>query len=227
MRKAPVISGTSFCPEDQLTLARAAAATGKPVILILTEGRPRFITSIAPMMKGIVMAYWSGRKTAEAISDILAGDYNPDGRLPFSYPKSMGEMVLYDRKPTEDVREVFNDDRGAGYDPLFPFGWGLSYTQFEYSDLHLNSDKLNPTGKLTVSITVRNYRQPRWQTYRRTVYARTLRQHHAKHAKAEGVQKDHAESRRSHRQSPSRWTKTTWLLSTPNCIPSRSRAIST
>jgi beta-glucosidase len=143
-------------PEDQLTLARAAAATGKPVILILTEGRPRFITSIAPMMKGIVMAYWSGRKTAEAISDILAGDYNPDGRLPFSYPKSMGEIVLYDRKPTEDVREVFNDDRGAGYDPLFPFGWGLSYTQFEYSDLHLSSDKLSATGKLTVSITVRN-----------------------------------------------------------------------
>ena len=143
-------------PEDQLALARTAAATGKPVILVLTEGRPRFITSIAPFMKGIVMAYWSGRKTAEAISNVLAGDYNPDGRLPFSYPKSMGEIVLYDRKPTEDVREVFNDDRGAGYDPLFPFGWGLSYTQFEYSDLHLSNDKLNPAGKLTVSITVKN-----------------------------------------------------------------------
>src|SRR5580658_1601367 len=143
-------------PEDQLALARTAAATGKPVILVLTEGRPRFITSIAPLMKGIVMAYWSGRKAAEAISDILSGDYNPDGRLPFSYPRSMGELVLYDRKPTEDVREVFNDDRGAGYDPLFPFGWGLSYTQFEYSDLHLSSDKLNPAGNLTVSVTVKN-----------------------------------------------------------------------
>jgi len=143
-------------PEEQLALARTAASTGKPVILVLTEGRPRFITSIAPLMKGIVMAYWSGRKTAEAISDVLAGDYNPDGRLPFSYPKSMGEMVLYDRKPTEDVREVFNDDRGAGYDPLFPFGWGLSYTQFQYSDLRLSSDKLNASGKLTVSVTIKN-----------------------------------------------------------------------
>jgi beta-glucosidase len=143
-------------PEEQLALARAAAATGKPVILLLTEGRPRFITSIAPLMKGIVMAYWSGRKTAEAISDILSGDYNPDGRLPFSYPKSSGEIVLYDRKPTEDVREVFNDDRGAGYDPLFPFGWGLSYTQFEYGDLHLSSDKLSAAGRLTVSVTVKN-----------------------------------------------------------------------
>lgn len=143
-------------PDEQLALARAAAATGKPVILVLTEGRPRFITSIAPMMKGILMAYWSGRKTAEAISDILAGDYNPDGRLPFSYPKSMGEIVMYDRKPTEDVREVFNDDRGAGYDPLYPFGWGLSYTQFEYGDLKLSSNTLNASGKITVTLTVKN-----------------------------------------------------------------------
>ena len=143
-------------PEEQQALARAAAATGKPVILVLTEGRPRFITAIAPLMKGILMAYWSGRKTAEAISDIVAGEYNPDGRLPFSYPRSMGEMVLYDRKPTEDVREVFNDDRGAGYDPLYPFGWGLSYTKFEYSDLHLSSDKLTAAGKLTVTVTIKN-----------------------------------------------------------------------
>jgi beta-glucosidase len=143
-------------PDEQLALARAAAATGKPVILVLTEGRPRFITGIAPLMKGILMAYWSGKKTAEAISDILLGDYNPDGLLPFSYPRSMGEMVLYDRKPTEDVREVFNDDRGAGYDPLFPFGWGLSYTQFEYSDLQLSPNQLTANGRLTVRITVKN-----------------------------------------------------------------------
>jgi beta-glucosidase len=143
-------------PDQQTALARAAAATGKPVILVLTEGRPRFITGIAPSMKAIVMAYWSGRKTAEAISDILLGDYNPDGRLPFSYPRSMGEMVLYDRKPTEDIREVFNDNAGGGYDPLFPFGWGLSYTQFDYSDLQLSSGKLDAAGKLTVRVTVKN-----------------------------------------------------------------------
>ena len=143
-------------PDQQTALARAAAATGKPVILLLTEGRPRFITGIAPFMKAIVMAYWSGRKTAEAISDILLGDYNPDGRLPFSYPRSMGEMVLYDRKPTEDVREVFNDNTGGGYDPLFPFGWGLSYTQFDYSDLQLSSGKLDAAGRLTVRVTVKN-----------------------------------------------------------------------
>ena len=61
-------------------------------------------------MKGILMAYWSGKKTAEAVADVLFGDYNPDGILPFSYERTMGEMVLYDRKPTEDIREVFNDN---------------------------------------------------------------------------------------------------------------------
>ncbi len=142
---------------DQVSLARAAASTGKPVILVLTEGRPRFITGIAPQMKGILMAYWSGKKTAEAIADVLSGDYNPDGVLPFSYPTSMGEMVLYDRKPTEDVREIFNADMNmSGYKPLFPFGWGLSYTRFETGDIQLSSDKLKAGEKLTVKITVKN-----------------------------------------------------------------------
>ena len=143
-------------PDEQVALAKAAAATGKPVILVLTEGRPRFITNIEPSMKGILMAYWSGKKTAEAVTDVLFGDYNPDGRLPFSYPKSIGEIVLYDRKPTEEVREVFNDNVSGGYDPLFPFGHGLSYTTFEYGDIQLGNTTLTGNGKLTISITVKN-----------------------------------------------------------------------
>jgi beta-glucosidase len=143
-------------PDNQVALAKVAASTGKPVILVLTEGRPRFITSIEPNMQGILMAYWSGKKTAEAVADVLFGDYNPDGILPFSYEKSMGEMVLYDRKPTEDIREVFNDNVSGGYDPLYPFGFGLSYTTFEYSDLNLSANSLTGNNKLTVSITVKN-----------------------------------------------------------------------
>src|SRR4029077_19204448 len=100
-------------------LAKAAVETGKPVILILTEGRPLFITDIEPAMKAILMAYWSGKKTGEAIADVLFGDYNPSGRLPFSYSKSMGEIVLYDRKPSEEIREIFNENvLMNGYDPL-------------------------------------------------------------------------------------------------------------
>jgi beta-glucosidase len=143
-------------PDEQIDLAKAAVASGKPVILVLTEGRPRFISSIEPSIKGILMAYWSGKKTAEAIADVLFGDYNPDGRLPFSYPRSMGEIVMYDRKPTEEVREVFNDNVNSGYDPLFPFGHGLSYTTFEYSDLKLSNTTLTGDQKLTITITVKN-----------------------------------------------------------------------
>ncbi len=143
--------------KGQLDLANAAAATGKPVVLVLTEGRPRLITSIEPSMKGILLAYWSGRKTAEAISDVLFGDYNPDGKLPYSYPRSMGEMVLYDRKHTEDVREIFNSDMTwDGYKPLFPFGWGLSYTQFEYSPVHLSDTVIKGAKELTVTLIVKN-----------------------------------------------------------------------
>lgn len=143
-------------PDNQVALVQAAAATGKPVILVLTEGRPRFITNIEPSAKGILMAYWSGKKTAEAVADVLFGDYNPDGRLPFTYSRSMGEIVMYDRKPTEEVREVFNDNINSGYDPLFAFGHGLSYTTFEYSDLQLSTATLTGNEKLTVNITVKN-----------------------------------------------------------------------
>jgi len=155
--ESPGNIGDLAMPEQQMALARTAAATGKPVILVLTEGRPRMITSIAPLMKGILLAYWSGRKTAEAISDVLLGDYNPDGILPFSYPRSMGEMVLYDRKPTEEVREIFNSNMTMdGYKPLFPFGFGLSYTSWEYSDLQLSGNQLKGGASLTISLTVKN-----------------------------------------------------------------------
>ena len=143
-------------PDNQVALAKAAAATGKPVILVLTQGRPQFITQVEPSMNGILLAYWSGKKTGEAIADVLFGDYNPSGRLPFTYSKSMGEIVLYDRKPTEEIREVFNDNAGSGYDPLYPFGHGLSYTTFEYSNIQLSSTSLTGNEKLTVTVTVKN-----------------------------------------------------------------------
>jgi len=144
-------------PENQVALVRTAASTGKPVILVLTEGRPRLITQIEPLAQGILMAYWSGKKTAEAVADVLFGDYNPNGILPYSYPRYSGEFVLYDRKHTEDVREIFNSDMTwDGYNPLYPFGWGLSYTSFSYSPVKLSSTVLKGSETLTASITVTN-----------------------------------------------------------------------
>ena len=154
--ESPGNIGDLALDENQTALARAAIATGKPVILVLTEGRPRFITNIAGSMKGILMAYWSGKKTGEAITDVLFGDYNPSGRLPFSYPRSMGEIVMYDRKPTEEIREVFNDDVHTGYNPLFAFGHGLSYTSFAYTNLHVSTNALKGNQQLTVTVQVKN-----------------------------------------------------------------------
>lgn len=142
--------------ENQVALAKAAAATGKPVILVLAEGRPRLISNIEPAMKGILMTYWSGKKTAEAIADVLFGDYNPNGLLPFSYPRSMGEMVLYDRKPTEDYREIGYKETYTGYNPLFAFGYGLSYTTFEYSDIKLSTAALKGNENLIIKVQVKN-----------------------------------------------------------------------
>lgn len=163
-------------PEQQSQLVKAAINTGKPVILVLTEGRPLFITHLAPSVKGILMAYWSGRKTAEAVADVLFGDYNPDGKLPFSYPKSMGELVLYDRKHTEEKREILNSDvTWDGYDPLFPFGHGLSYTSFSYGDIKLSATSMKGAQALKVSVTVTNTgsRQGKHtvELYSRDVYA--------------------------------------------------------
>lgn len=144
-------------PDEQLQLAAAAFATGKKVILVLPEGRPRFITGIEPQCEAIVLPFWSGRKTAEALADILYGDYNPDGIMPFSYPKSMGEMVMYDHRYTETKREIFNADvLWNGYDPLFAFGFGLSYTTFAYSNLQLSSNALRGNDRLMVTVTVSN-----------------------------------------------------------------------
>ncbi|MGC4102816.1 glycoside hydrolase family 3 N-terminal domain-containing protein [Ferruginibacter sp.] len=144
-------------PEEQVNLAKAVFATGKKVILILQEGRPRFITDIEPKCEAIVLPFWSGRKTAEATADVLFGDYNPNGRMPFSYPKSMGEIVMYDHKGTEEKREIFNADvLWNGYDPLFAFGAGLSYTSFAYSNLQLSTTALKGDQKLTISVTVTN-----------------------------------------------------------------------
>ena len=141
----------------QIALAQAAAQTGKPVILVLLQGRPRVISSIEPIMDAIINAYRPGSQGAEAIMDVISGRYNPSGRLPFTYPKRTGDIVLYDHKFSETIREDLPNTYGGGaYRPQWAFGHGLSYTDFEYSNLELSDNTLSEGDNLEVSLTVSN-----------------------------------------------------------------------
>jgi beta-glucosidase len=141
----------------QIALAQAAIKTGKPVILVLVEGRPRIISSFVDGTKAVIQAYLPGSQGANAIADVLVGDYNPGGKLPYTYPRTTGDFVMYDHKFTEaNIEEapgVFTD---TGYKPQWPFGFGLSYTTFEYSDFTLSTDTLVGDAKLKVSVKVKN-----------------------------------------------------------------------
>lgn len=141
----------------QLKLAKALYETGKPVILVLTEGRPRIIRTIEPDAKGIVMAYIPGSQGHTAIAEVIFGDYNPNGKLPFTYPKASGDIVLYDHKYSEKITELSPGVPGTGgYKPQWPFGFGLSYTKIEYSNLKVNTKNLKGSDRLKVTVDVKN-----------------------------------------------------------------------
>jgi beta-glucosidase len=144
-------------PERQKNLARAAALTGKPVILILAEGRPRIIRDIEPAMDAIVLAYLPGSQGAQAITDVVFGDYNPNGVLPYSYPQYTADILPYDHGVLADIQQLIpNVITYSGYKPQWPFGHGLSYTSFEYSDLELSSTEISGDETLKVSVRVKN-----------------------------------------------------------------------
>ena len=141
--------------QEQYDLANALFALKKPVILVYLGGRPRIITEIAQKADGIILGFLPGNRGGEAIADIMFGDYNPNGRLPVTYPNAPNGFMTYDHK----YSEIWEDFNGGSfyYDRLFSFGHGLSYTQFEYSNIELSSNSLE-TGneKLTVRIDVQN-----------------------------------------------------------------------
>jgi beta-glucosidase len=138
-------------PEPQRKLAQAIEATGKPVVLVLVEGRPRTLDRIADNATAVLMAYNPGNEGGQAVADVLFGDFNPCGKLPFTYPRLPNALLTYDRKAFEN--EGFD---GAGIKPQFEFGDGLSYTTFSYKDLRLSSKTMAKTDQLSVSVTVTN-----------------------------------------------------------------------
>jgi beta-glucosidase len=135
--------------EAQLELAEAVVSAGKPVVLVLAEGRPRVISKIADRIPAILLAYLPGMEGGRAIADVLFGDINPSGRLPFTYPRHPNGLFTYDMKPLETHKDVT-------YTSQWPFGFGLSYTTFEYRDLTLNRESMKKSDLLEVAVTVKN-----------------------------------------------------------------------
>lgn len=141
----------------QVELVKEASKLNKPIVTVLTQGRPRIIRSIEPQMNGILLAYWPGELGAQAIADVIFGDYNPSGKLPFTYPRYTGNKVLYDYKFSESGSDATQEGFVyKGYFPQWPFGYGLSYTSFEYSDLELSTDTLTGIDSLNCSVTITN-----------------------------------------------------------------------
>lgn len=143
--------------ENQSELVRALAATGKPVILILNEGRPRIIRDIEPLAAAVVDIMLPSNYGADALSELLSGDANFSGKLPFTYPKYVNSLHTYDYKVSENVATMdgaYNYD--AVMDVQWPFGSGLSYTTFEYSGLKASAVEFTSEDILSFQVTVKN-----------------------------------------------------------------------
>jgi beta-glucosidase len=152
-------------PQAQKDLLNALLKTGKPVVLVLFDGRPLVITEENETVPAILNAWFAGTEGGYAIADVLFGDVNPSGKLTTTFPRSVGQVpIYYAHKNTgrplantegkfEKFRSNYLDERN---EPLFPFGFGLSYTNFDYSNLKISSDKMNFNGKLKVTVDVAN-----------------------------------------------------------------------
>ncbi|WP_207425714.1 glycoside hydrolase family 3 N-terminal domain-containing protein [Pedobacter sp. SYSU D00535] len=146
-----------YLSELQTEFAKKLAAVGKPVILVLNEGRPRIISKFESQMAAIIQAYLPGNYGGDALVDIIYGDVNPSGKLPYNYPKYPNSLVPYNHKPSESrdvVQGVYNYD--ADYNPQWEFGHGLSYTSFSYSNLRFSADKIGSNESVSVSVDVKN-----------------------------------------------------------------------
>lgn len=139
-------------PGKQPELVRAVCAVGKPVVLVLLNGRPLSLLWESEHIPAIVEAWYPGEKGGDAIAEVLFGDVNPSGRLPMSFPKSVGQLpVHYSRRPAGGKKYIEMDRK-----PLYPFGYGLSYTEFSYSSLRLSAERIPADGEVTVSFDVTN-----------------------------------------------------------------------
>jgi beta-glucosidase len=140
-------------PGKQEELIRAVTATGTPVVVVLVGGSAITMSSWLDSVAAVIDVWYPGEEGGPAVADVLFGEVNPAGRLPITFPLSEGQLPLgYDHKPTgrgDDYRDLSGR-------PLFPFGYGLSYTTFEYSDLRITPDTIGSAGSVTVQATISN-----------------------------------------------------------------------
>jgi beta-glucosidase len=135
--------------EVQLNLTNELIKTGKPVIIVMLEGRPRIINKLTSGAKGILIGFLPGMQGGDAVANIIFGDVNPSGKLPVTYDKYPNAIYHYDYKPLES-------SDGLGYFPEWGFGFGLSYTTFEVSDLRIDKEEITKNDELKVTVNVKN-----------------------------------------------------------------------
>ena len=142
---------------NQTALVKALAATGKPIVLVLNEGRPRIIREIEPLAKAVVNIMLPGNYGGDALAALLSGTRNFSAKLPYTYPKWINAIATYDHKHCETVETMSGAyNYSADIDVQWPFGFGMSYTDYEYSDIRVDKTEFTPADWLTVSVTIRN-----------------------------------------------------------------------
>lgn len=173
-------------PGVQIKLLRLLAATGKPIVLLVHAGRPLIIQEAADLSSAVLYTWWLGTEAGNAIADVLFGDYNPSGKLPMTFPRNEGQIpIYYNHFNTGRPPQHEND---ANYvsayidlpnSPAYPFGFGLSYTQFDYGNMRLSDTLIRSNQQLQVELTITNTGQyagrETVQLYMRDLFASVVR----------------------------------------------------
>ncbi|HZI68543.1 MAG TPA: glycoside hydrolase family 3 C-terminal domain-containing protein, partial [Hanamia sp.] len=149
--------------KSQENLLKALVKTGKPVVLVLMNGRPMTLTWENDHVSSILDTWFGGTEEGNAVADVLFGNYNPSGRITVSFPRNVGQIPIYYNhlntgRPFHpgDSPKFKSDYLDVSNDPLYPFGYGLSYTTFQYSNVSLSANSLQANGKITASVNVTN-----------------------------------------------------------------------
>ncbi|OKS86952.1 beta-glucosidase BglX [Mucilaginibacter polytrichastri] len=148
-------------PANQVALLKALKATGKPIVLVLMNGRPLTLPWEDANMDAILETWYGGTKAGDAIADVLFGKYNPSGKLSMTFPRSVGQIPIYysaknTGRPIDEQQKYTSKYLDIPNTPLYPFGYGLSYTTFSYSAVKLDKTTINADSKLTATVTITN-----------------------------------------------------------------------